>query len=488
MLNVTLFSSKVLLSESESNPDVLIAKFCICDFSTNKNGVALNRDSIDDWVLTLKNKPLVGKISLKSDGEYDFTGHNVKVVNKVDEEGNSYKDIEFDTEAFGTFVDVAIENIDGVDYIVATAEVWKRFTRACEIIKKRAEEGTLHTSWEISVEDETRKMIKGSIVRIINQGRFIGHCLLGKGVTPAYDSSGLLEVASKGEDVELSDALSQDILESLHINSIEKEEKILSKKKIIETSEPNVNNTVHESKNNVDDTSTSKENNLQISALTEWDLRKKIMEACRVKLDKWCWVAFHFPVDKTVWVEVDGRETELDYVLFTYEVENDEVTVSEPENVKLTVSVSEVNSKITELTSEIEAKNDAIVKASEEIQSLKTRISELMPFKDKFEQAEQERVEKELAKKKEDLIAQYTKTRLISKEEFEQAGEIKDYLDNLDEKGLKEIVATRYMESLNDDKKIETSNANSTNANASLIDDEETVDAKAIIKKFINRR
>src|SRR5690606_22453229 len=162
---------------------------------------------------------------------------------------------------------------------------------------------------------------------------FIGHCLLGKGVTPAYDSSGLLEVASKGEDVELSDALSQDILESLHINSIEKEEKILSKKKIIETSEPNVNNTVHESKNNVDDTSTPKENNLQISALTEWDLRKKIMEACRVKLDKWCWVAFHFPVDKTVWVEVDGRETELDYVLFTYEVENDEVTVSEPENV-----------------------------------------------------------------------------------------------------------------------------------------------------------
>src|SRR5690606_4945295 len=133
-------------------------------------------------------------------------------------------------------------------------------------------------------------------------------------------------------------------------------------------------------------------------------------------------------------------------------------------------------------------KNDAIVKASEEIQSLKTRISELMPFKDKFEQAEQERVKKELAKKKEDLIAQYTKTRLISKEEFEQAGKIKDYLDNLDEKGLKEIVATRYMESLNDDKKIETSNANSTNANASLIDDEETVDAKSIIKKFINRR
>ena len=45
---------------------------------------------------TLKNKPLVGKIKMRSDGEFDFSGHNVKVVEKVDENGKRYKDIEFD--------------------------------------------------------------------------------------------------------------------------------------------------------------------------------------------------------------------------------------------------------------------------------------------------------------------------------------------------------------------------------------------------------
>ena len=108
MDNIVFYSDQVYLSEN-SNPDSYIAKFIICDFGRNKNGVALDRNTIENWMSTLKNKPLVGKIKMRYDGEYDFTGHNVREVEKVDENGNKYREVEFDTEAFGTFFDVAIE-------------------------------------------------------------------------------------------------------------------------------------------------------------------------------------------------------------------------------------------------------------------------------------------------------------------------------------------------------------------------------------------
>lgn len=210
--HITLYSSQVYLAEDNSNPDSYIAKFVICDFGRNKNGVSLNREGIENWLVTLKNKPLVGKIKMKYDGTYDFTGHNMKLVNKVDEDGNEYQEVEFDTDAFGTFFDVSIETINDQEVIVASCEIWKRFTKACEIIVNRIKDGTLHTSWEIAIEKSHQGIVDGFMTKIIDVGRFIGHCLLGKQVSPAYDSSGLLEIASANYDVEFAEALSQDII------------------------------------------------------------------------------------------------------------------------------------------------------------------------------------------------------------------------------------------------------------------------------------
>lgn len=503
MNKVVLYSSDVTISESKKDPDIYVARFIICDFSINKNGVGLNRDTIENWLSTLKKKPLVGKIKMKDDGELDFSGHNVIVVEKTDDNGNIYQDIEFDTEAFGTFTDVNIETIDGTEYIVATAEIWKRFTRACEIILKRASEGTLHTSWEISVVEEVKRLIDGSISRVINDGRFIGHCLLGDNVSPAYDSSGLLEVASKNnEDIELSKALSQDLLEieSFNKDTIEKEDKQLGKAKKKEVSEELKNEETsnveveEEKTKNVDKEDAVDESidTKETSALTDFDLRNKIRDACREKLDDYCYVAFHFPVEKTVWVEKLNRESELDYVLFTYEVdENDEVTVSEPQDVKLMVSVSEINDKIKSLQSEIDTKNESIIKSGTEIKDLKTQISELVPFKEKFEQAEQEKIEAELAEQRENLISKYTKTGLITHEEFETSEDLKEYVETLNESKLKEVVATRFMEMQEEDSvEIEVS----TNEDGSivlpkahLLENEETVDVKTIIKNYIGK-
>ena len=494
MDNIVFYSDQVYLSEN-SNPDSYIAKFIICDFGRNKNGVALDRNTIENWMSTLKNKPLVGKIKMRYDGEYDFTGHNVREVEKVDENGNKYREVEFDTEAFGTFFDVAIETINDKEYIVASCEIWKRFTKACEIIVSRIQEGSLSTSWEISVEKSTQGIIDGLMTKIIQAGRFIGHCLLGKNVSPAYDSSGLLEIASTNYDMEFAEALSQDILsQGLDIKNEAKEENNLQSNIETQVAEENVEETVVETpvadttESSTETEVTENKDETEVSQLTEYDLRKKICEACRAKLDKWCWISFHFPVEKEVWLEVDGRESELDFVRMTYTVENDTITVSDPEDVKLTVSIAEVNTKIAELEAEVSTKDEAIIKSGEEIARLKTEISELSPFKEKFEKAEQERIENELKEKKETIISSITKSGLITKDEIEASEELKGYVDNLDEKSLKAILADRYIASLseNNTEVSETKTEVETETASTNLDglEDEQLDVKSIMKSY----
>ena len=497
MDNIVFYSDQVYLSEN-SNPDSYIAKFIICDFGRNKNGVALDRNTIENWMSTLKNKPLVGKIKMRYDGEYDFTGHNVREVEKVDENGNKYREVEFDTEAFGTFFDVAIETINDKEYIVASCEIWKRFTKACEIIVNRIQEGSLSTSWEISVEKSTQGIIDGLMTKIIQAGRFIGHCLLGKNVSPAYDSSGLLEIASTNYDMEFAEALSQDILsQGLDKENEAKEENNLQSNIETQVAEENVEETVVETPV-ADTTESSTETEVienkdetEVSQLTEYDLRKKICEACRAKLDKWCWISFHFPVEKEVWLEVDGRESELDFVRMTYTVENDTITVSDPEEVKLTVSIADVNTKIAELEADVSTKDEAIIKSGEEIARLKTEISELSPFKEKFEKAEQERIENELKEKKETIISSITKSGLITREEIEASEELKGYVENLDEKSLKAVLADRYIASLseNNTEVSETKTEVETETASTNLDglEDEQLDVKSIMKNYFGK-
>lgn len=511
MDNITLYSSQVYLSEDNSNPDSYIAKFIICDFGRNKNGVAIDRNGIESWLSTLKNKPLVGKIKMRFDGTYDFTSHNMKVVEKVDADGNKYKDVEFDTNAFGSFFDIGIETINDKEYIVASCEIWKRFTKACEIIIKRIQEGNLHTSWEIAVEKSHQGIVDGLMTKIIDVGRFIGHCLLAKDVSPAYDSSGLLEIASVNYDIEFAEALSQDIIsQGLDIENEAKEENILQrnietnvaeeetvvKTPVADTTEPTTENETSEA-TKTNETVESSENNTgqvketEISALTEYDLRKKIREACRTKLNKWCWISFHFPVEKEVWLEVDGRESELDFVRMTYTVENDVITVLEPEDVTLTVSVKDINTTVSEYEKTIAEKDDLIVKASSEITFLKSENTELSQYKEKFTQMEQEKVDAELAQKKEDLIASVVKSGQITRDEIEKSEEFSGYVDNLDKKSLMAIVGERLSASVGDKTKndVETSETKSDVHVASNLnnEDDEVVDKASIMRNFLRK-
>ena len=343
-------------------------------------------------------------------------------------------------------------------------------------------------------------------VKRVSDYEFLANTLLGyEYASPSYgvDAKALSLSSTENDCLLVAEALSQDILsQGLDTENEAKEENNLQNNEVTQVAEENVEGTVVETpvaetpveettETSTETEATENKDETEVSQLTEYDLRKKIREACRAKLDKWCWISFHFPVEKEVWLEVDGRESELDFVRMTYTVENDTITVSEPEEVKLTVSIAEVNTKIAELEAEVSTKDEAIIKSGEEIARLKTEISELSPFKEKFEQAEQERIENELKEKKDTLVSSITKSGLITKDEIEASEELKGYVDNLDEKSLKAILADRYIASLNDNTTeiSETQNEVETETASTNLDglEDEQLDVKSIMKNYFGK-
>ena len=483
------YSRNICCSEITEHPDHYLAKFVICDFSVNGNQVALNRETIERWMSTLVGNPLVGKLVVAPKGELDFSGHNMKVVTRKDADGNEYKTAEFDTDAFGSFQSVGIEKIDDTDFIVASCKIWKRYPKACATILRRIESGTLNTSWEIDVLKAHKGIVGGRMAKIIDDGVFTAHCLLGANVEPAYKCSKLLEVAETDFGLELANAYIEDTKEISNIESNEKEAKNLELNKDKETQTAQVENsteteqaeqTATESTTEPTtpaepDVQTSEEggetppptepetstepagepepeSTTETSSLTGRDLYMKLEDAVS-KISSDYYMTDMFPEDHTIWCKKWGYMNELDYIMFPYTVEGDEVSLGEPQNITLTVSVSQVNTKIDEL-------NKTVASLNTELQSAKDEIAELTPYKEQAEKAAAEKAEAELAQKKENLRQYAISSKMITEAELTGEGEFASMIENLDEAGINGVIASRCVEAAKKapaEKKIETS-------------------------------
>lgn len=483
------YSRNICCSEITEHPDHYLAKFVICDFSVNGNQVALNRETIERWMSTLVGNPLVGKLVVAPKGELDFSGHNMKVVTRKDADGNEYKTAEFDTDAFGSFQSVGIEKIDDTDFIVASCKIWKRYPKACATILRRIESGTLNTSWEIDVLKAHKGIVGGRMAKIIDDGVFTAHCLLGANVEPAYKCSKLLEVAETDFGLELANAYIEDTKEISNIESNEKEAKNLKLNKDKETQTAQVENpteteqaeqTATESTTEPTtpaepDVQTSEEggetppptepetstepagepepeSTTETSSLTGRDLYMKLEDAV-LKISSDYYMTDMFPEDHTIWCKKWGYMNELDYIMFPYTVEGDEVSLGEPQNITLTVSVSQVNTKIDEL-------NKTVASLNTELQSAKDEIAELTPYKEQAEKAAAEKAEAELAQKKENLRQYAISSKMITEAELTGEGEFASMIENLDEAGINGVIASRCVEAAKKapaEKKIETS-------------------------------
>ena len=483
------YSRNICCSEITEHPDHYLAKFVICDFSVNGNQVALNRETIESWMSTLVGNPLVGKLVVAPKGELDFSGHNMKVVTRKDSEGNEYKTAEFDTDAFGCFQSVGIEKIDDTDFIVASCKIWKRYPKACATILRRIESGTLNTSWEIDVLKAHKGIVGGRMAKIIDDGVFTAHCLLGANVEPAYKCSKLLEVAETDFGLELANAYIEDTKEISNIESNEKEAKNLELNKDKETQTAQVEPTEPEQAEQTPvsesetapatepttpaepDVQTSEEGGETppptepetgtepagdpapaTSSLTARDLYMKLADAV-FQVGSDYYMTDMFPEEHTIWCKKYGRMNDLDYVMFSYTVEGNEVSLSEPQNITLTVSVSQVNTKIAEL-------NSTIASLNTELQSVKEEVASLTPYKDQAEKEEAEKAAAELAQKKEDLRQYAISSKMITEAEVSEGGDYASLIENLDETGIKSVIAERCVEAAKKapaEKKIETS-------------------------------
>ncbi|WP_299831240.1 hypothetical protein [uncultured Metabacillus sp.] len=397
----------IILSEDE-NSDTADVKFIICDFNPNANGVSLNREKIENWLSTLNIKPVVGKVVTRFDGKRDFSGHNAKIVEETDDQGNKVKSVEFDTSAFGSFYETSIETIDDVEYITAKAKVWKRFSEAYKVFKKRSSSKKgLKTSWEINVIESHEETIDGKTVKVVDDGVFIGHALLGEFVPPAYKASGVLEVASSIPDDEFTSALSQDMI-SLSENT-------------------EVNNATI---SNEGGREMEKENQKELSALTDNDLYKKVRKAINsANEDKWYYISMLQPYEYRAIAYTWDRESEEDYVEFVYTVNSDDtISVTSQKDVKMVfvpkeqieTQVSELEIKLTETEKEIADAGKAVSELTKEKEDLETQVAELTQYKEKVEEMELAEKERELASKKEELKTFALEDELIQASELEE--------------------------------------------------------------------
>lgn len=485
----------------------LVSRVCFYN-EPNLNGDMLPYDDTSlSKAQTLVNMPVQAKYRVNPDGTPSLGGH--EMVKKRD------GTIEFKTQSIGTHTSVEIKNdnvlVDGsikeLPCLFASYRIWKRYPNYVAAIKRLFDNGILYGSWEIN----TYQYLYDNGIRKITDYEFIANCLLGETSYPSYGTSANAISMAQLNDNQLmiAEALSQDLLDENNINdNDEKEEPLLAKKNIPSAVDENTVVDVSESTPTEDitkDTTASTAEDKQeetpttdSAQLTVWDLKTRVGEACRKKLGKWCWASFMFPNEKEVWCEYDGAESELDYVKFTYEVADDDtVTVSEPEYVKLTVSIAEVNTKISELEKEIQTvkaeldiKNDAITKASETIQSLNTQISELTPYKEQVEVAERKKIEEQITAEKEALKKKLLKGNLFTEAEITEK-KIQDLIDARDVSAINSLIADKFVASFDVDHKNDNTEAVSTaetvvTATANLESEDTETDVRSFMSKILS--
>lgn len=479
----------------------LTSRVCYYD-EPNLNNVMLEyNENAENIANTLCNMPVQARYRVSPDGKPTFSGHEMHKT----KDGK----VTFSTVSIGTHIKTWIEkdnvvtndgSVKELPCLFATYRLWKRYPNMIAAAKRLFDEGKLYNSWEIN----TYKYVYDNGIKKLTDYEFLADTLLGYEYSyPSYGTSAnAISMAELEENSSLmiAEALSQDLLENQdkevgesmvkeNMSKVTTDVKEVAEnidKTIAEENEPSITEVEH-----TDNTTT--DNTEDVAQLTARDLWQKVEKACREKLRRWCYISFLFPNEKEVWCEYEGAESQLDFVKFTYTVdENDIVTVSEPEYVKLTVSIAEINTKVASLEKEIDTvkaeldiKNNAITKASETIQQLKVQVSELTPYKEQAEAAEQERINSEIAEQKEKLKAKLLKGNLFTEEEI-ASKEIAELIETRNESAINNLIADKFIASLDNEPENEIAEKGSGVATVNLeSDDDEAVDARSFMRSIL---
>lgn len=511
---IVLSGSPIEIAEYE---DHKMATFLISVLDEyDLNGRMIPKESGELYHSSIVGFPILAKMVCDEAGDpVDFAGHEMYIV--VDEEGNSQ--VRFNTHPIGSVVESWIEERTVSGYvgkkscIMIKAKLWStRYPEYFAVLDKLWAANNVKSSWELTVQ-EAVQTAKGRILKTFS---FIGNTLLGSKVLGAVPGAGVYEYAQVDPEIELAAALSKDVYVE---EAQRKEDGVLENENMIqeqvvsevvepevveaeveaivteETAEVEVVETeveVIEEAELIEETAEGEIAEAipveeviepEVSMLTDHDLRRRVAEAYRTQHDKWGWVAFWFPADNEAWIEYEGRPTEMDFMRVTYTVENDEVTINTAEPVKLTVSVAEINQAL-------EARDNAITKANEKINELSAQIAALQPYKDAADKVEQERIEAEMAEKRIAFKEKMISSKLFTESEIETSEALQSMIECLDEAGLKNEIAERFMAKLNSEPAVvtETAQAAEQPAEETRVQvSEAEPDARAFMRIFLGK-
>lgn len=452
MSNYEMSSNVIELSEHKTYIE-LTRRLCYYDYP-NLNGVQLNSDTAEEKAQSLLMQPVVAKYK-RIRNKDDLGGHECS----VDNNGN----VTFGTVPIGVNVAVEIKN-DTVNInnntvetpcLFATSRIWTRNKNVCSAIKRLFAEGKLHSSWEILTENAEYV----NNVKILKDYVFEADALLGSTSNPAYGECATTLCVASAEDPEI--LLSEAIANDFNIdNSETKEDKTLKIKE---------NESVVTSENENTDVITDEvvETSQETENVETTETTETVSETREAKAEK---------IEDTTADENTEKSEESN---------SDNTDTSNKE------VVSDTDTIIANLKQEIVEKNDAIIKANEEIANLKAVNESLVQYKEMYEKIESEKAADELAKKKKCLSEYAVKSGYISSDEIESSEEIKKLIEAVDENGIKAIIVDRLMAQKND-VVVETSEVTTpvTTEVASLTCDEvsiETSDYKSVMKKFLGK-
>lgn len=447
-----LTSSTIELSEDEENSQFLTLVNRICYYDEpNLNSVLLPSDTAEECAQSLIDMPVYAKCRTNADGEPTFGSHEVA----LDADGELF----FDTTPIGVHTAVEIKD-DTVDVngkletlpcLFATQKIWKRNKNAVAAIKRLFAEGKLHNSWEIA----SYEYSFADGVKTITGYEFEGNTFLGyEFADPAYGKDAKVVSLSQTDELMVAEALSRDLIDQ----KSSKEDETLKKNKTSAQVEPQVDPQATEPAVEpaqvapVEPTvepAQAEPQNIEpaqaepaepqpeepqgepvVASLTDWDIQRKIDEGARDLIDGWYWVAYLFPEEHKALLRVEGGD-ELSYMQVSYVVNDDDtVTVSDPVDVKLSVSVSEINSKVAELT-------DTIASLNQKVNDLTAEVETLTPYREAAQKAEHDAAEAKLR-------AYAENSKQFTEEEL-QSEEMTKIFSELDESVLKMMIADRVV-------------------------------------------
>lgn len=424
---------------------------------------------------TMVGFPILAKMVCDAAGDpVDFAGHEMYAVQNE----NGDIQVRFNTQPIGSVVETWIEDRHVPGYsgekscIMIKAKLWSsRYPEYFAVLDKLWAAHNVKSSWELTLHE----VVQTARGRILKAFSFIGNTLLGSNVEGAVPGAGVYEYAQLDPEVELASALSKDLCrmnasQRKEENTLENETKQVVEQPAEPVTAPSEADPVAEETSPsavaesvvADEQVVTEEQSAtpeypaddqdiagqvpEQAMLTEYDLRRRVNEAYRAQYDKWGWVCFWFPANNEAWMETEGRESELDYDRVIYTVENDQVSITSAEPVKLTVSVSEINQVM-------EARDSAIEKANSKINDLTAQVAALQPYKDAADKAEQERIEAETAQKRQAFKEKMLASKLFDAEEIETSETLSAMVDTMDETALKLEIADRFIRKMGEEEK-----------------------------------